>query len=51
MAFSGALQIVGLKKMCAAISTKEEGAWDLSGVAIMENIGSDESYRKVCILL
>ena len=48
---SGALQIAGLKKMCAAISTKEEGAWVLSGVAVRENIVNEEAHRKVCILL
>ena len=48
---SGALQIAGLKKICAAISTKEEGAWVLSGVAVREKIWNEEAYSKVCILL
>ena len=32
-AILGELQIVGLKRICAAISINEEGTWDLSGVA------------------
>jgi len=47
----GNLQIVGLKKMCTAISTKEECTWVLSGVAVRENIVSEEEHRKVCVLL
>jgi len=41
----GELQIVGLNKMCAAISISEEGTWDLSGVAEKDKILSEEESR------
>ena len=41
----GELHIVGLNKMCAAISISDEGAWDLSGVAEKDNILSEEESR------
>jgi hypothetical protein len=39
------LHIMGLNRMCAAISISEEGVWDLSGVAEKDNTLSEEESR------
>ena len=41
----GELWMVGLYRVCAAISTKDDGVWDISGVVEREKIWSADEHR------